>query len=229
MTSTSILPQPLSLNNYPSNIYASKLIEFVFGLDDKASSLFAPSAPHPKHAGSVRAVHLGAANKCLGRTAYHNHELFVPSYSASPYGMRTDVLLLDAEFFPFHGPVKVRTTAGHWFLAILACQHAQRDEGLLPRVCYVGPSTFETQPLVGGLVSRRIPPTPPRPGSGRNRQLDPIFGGFPTAALPGEPFASAYVLHSVLRARSPGSSASTVPSTSLDHAVHLPEWQKAVL
>ena len=135
VTSTSILPQPLSLNNYPSNIYASKLIEFVFGLDDKASSLFAPSAPHPKHAGSVRAVHLGAANKCLGRTAYHNHELFVPSYSASPYSMRTDVLLLDAEFFLFHGSVKVRTTAGHWFLTILACQHAERDEGAIsPRL-----------------------------------------------------------------------------------------------
>ncbi|PIL27502.1 hypothetical protein GSI_10653 [Ganoderma sinense ZZ0214-1] len=139
---------------YPSDIYASS---FLFELDHKAQSFFAPSPSHFKHSGSIRAVPLEVANRSLGllNNCYTHHPIPIPSYTVTPYGIRTDLLLLDAGFL--HGSPKMRINVGRWFLAILACTLAQRDGELLARVCYMRPTSSETDLLRGGLVRRRVP------------------------------------------------------------------------
>ena len=139
-----------------SPMYSATSIKYVFELDDNARSLFAPSPTYFSHSGSIRAVPLEVVNQRLRRDG---DPMPIPSYTMSQYGMRTDLLLLDTEFFPFIGSIRLRPNTGHWYLAILACKHVERDNELLARVCYVGPFASQTQPLWGGRVYRRVPPS----------------------------------------------------------------------
>ena len=143
---------------------ALKDVEYVLDLDEHAASFFASSPSAFRHSGSIRQIPVEVATQRV-----HDFSLKrfpIPSYTVSPYGMRTEMLLLDVHSIVFPGTIKTRArrAGSSWYLAILPCEHTERQGELLGRVCIMKTAAHELEPLWGGSVYRKDPPSSTRIG-----------------------------------------------------------------
>ncbi len=157
-------PHPLPLGPDPgvpeNHDYAHRRPHFYSLLQSSSSSLFASSPSSFLNSGSIHSI----PDDILLRRL---RDLDVPvlEYTPSPYGMRTQLLLLDVApsslstdgqssvILPrFHGATEVR----RWYLAVLACEHAHRRGEVLSRICFTESSNANLQLLRSGFVYPKV-------------------------------------------------------------------------
>ena len=153
-------PSPYSLLSYPrsgsfprfmlcGDYPMSSTLEF----DNR--SLFARSPEDFSKSGQIVALSYDALIHRLGLSG-----LPIPEYTTSSYGIRTQLPLLPmSECFDWARMYN----RPRWLLAILACEHSQREGHLLARVCFADDSVSTLKVLRPGSVMDYESSTPPRP------------------------------------------------------------------
>ena len=154
-------PLPLGPNSGPWNSgYVHLRPHFYSLLQSNSLSLFASS---PSSFLNSRSIHTITDDTLQARL--RGFEMPVLEYTPSPYGMRTQLLLLDVApsslstdgqssivLAQFHGAAEVR----RWYLAVLACEHAHRPGELLSRICFTESSNTNLELLRSGFVYPKV-------------------------------------------------------------------------
>ncbi|KAM5537080.1 hypothetical protein V8D89_009226 [Ganoderma adspersum] len=154
-------PLPLGPDPVPENSSHAHLRPHFYSLLQSSSlSLFASSPSSFLNSRSIHAIPDDTLRQRL-----RGLDVPVLEYTPSPYGMRTQLLLLDVApsslpadgqssiiLSRFHGATEVR----RWYLAVLACEHAHRRGELLSRICFTESSNTNLELLRSGFVYPKV-------------------------------------------------------------------------
>ncbi|KAI1786356.1 HET-domain-containing protein [Ganoderma leucocontextum] len=124
-------------------------------------SPFAPSPREFQNGGSIHGTPHHDTIRRIQLPASHCYDI---EYTSTPYGVRTQFQMvpLTRDLFQdeiLHSEVKFFLSdskdTDQWYLAILACEHADRPGHLLGRVCYIPPSESSIEFVYTGYIRVR--------------------------------------------------------------------------